>query len=926
MRDRNDDKIRDDKIRSDEAATLSPWLRSFSLEGIKCLIVCRGPVRKEAIDIFDEVGVAEYGILLSEKDSVVYPRCYAPELRDFRLRNNVHRVPDYMGTGAEDRGERIQEIVEIATQNGYTHIFAGYGFMAEDAEFIEAIEDAGIAFVGPSSKVARRAGAKDEAKKLARSLDVSVTPGVDNVSALALLARVKDARGLGTVAEEKDLPFANDPEASVEENAEALLELSYRHQRELVTIPELQRETTYQAEKIWERYPGRRLRLKHIGGGGGKGQRIVSSQEDVPEAILEVLAEAKALEAGSNRNFLIELNIEKTRHNEIQLLGNGHWSIALGGRDCSLQMHEQKLLEVSLTRELLDAEIAACEETRPARAAVLKQDRHALAEMEGEAERFGEAVNLDSVSTFESIVDGDRHFFMEMNTRIQVEHRVTEMVYRLKFTNPEDASDVFYVESLIEAMLLVARHGERLPKPVREARYCAGAEVRINATNQALQPHAGGVIYAWSAPIPGELRDDQGIGTRNPDTGAFVWYHIAGAYDSNIALVVSHGEDRRDNLARLTEILRKMELRGENLQTNMQMHYGLLNFLIGFDPMLKPSTQFMDRYLAAVGALQDVVNDVDFDLAWRREIGCAEAQAKEILQSKQTLILRPLRYIFSNAHLLAGFLARHRDVLWGWADGEPFFKTNPLVFLERLYHCLHLEWQDDKAPSEMIWDHDKAQLDRALGFYETCALRAKTGEDWGALTRIFDEGEGLEAIAEGDETLWEACRASDRGFRLGMDLLLMIPRAGAVSGFRDIQVNDALEPIFPRRFEDAEERGALARVLAPPPKASADEILSPVGGHFYAREAPELPILVDEGDHFEAGQPLFIVEVMKMFNKIRAPFSGTVTKNMMAEADGKIIVEGQQIFQIEPDERIPEETPEEVAGRREAATGRLLGL
>ena len=87
--------------------------------------------------------------------------------------------------------------------------------------------------------------------------------------------------------------------------------------------------------------------------------------------------------------------------------------------------------------------------------------------MEEESDRFGQAVGLDSASTFECIVDRDRHFFMEVNTRIQVEHRVTELCYSLKFTNPKDKKDFFIVESLVEAMALLARHKERLPKPER---------------------------------------------------------------------------------------------------------------------------------------------------------------------------------------------------------------------------------------------------------------------------------------------------------------------------------------------------------------------------------------------------------------------------------------------------------------------------
>ena len=144
-----------EKVRAIDAD--SEWLRSFDVSDVKCLVVCRGPVRKEAFDVFSEVGIREYGMLLSEKDSVVYPRCIAPELRDLDFPGNVHRVEDYMGVGQAEKLERIAEIIAIAEQNGYTHIFAGYGFMAEDADFVEAIEASSIRFIGPSSTVIRRA-------------------------------------------------------------------------------------------------------------------------------------------------------------------------------------------------------------------------------------------------------------------------------------------------------------------------------------------------------------------------------------------------------------------------------------------------------------------------------------------------------------------------------------------------------------------------------------------------------------------------------------------------------------------------------------------------------------------------------------------------------------------------------------------------
>jgi hypothetical protein len=194
---------------------------------VKCLVVCRGPVRQEAFDVFDEIGIREYGMLLSEKDSVFYPRCLAPELRRFRFPQNVHRVIDYMGQGQAEKQRRIAEIVEIARSHGYTHVFAGYGFMAEDAEFIEAIERAGLGFVGPSSSVVRRAGAKDEAKKVARGLGNAVIPGVDDVSAQALVARCGDRRKLTALASQHGLDLRFDAKATLEENAEALLQKGY---------------------------------------------------------------------------------------------------------------------------------------------------------------------------------------------------------------------------------------------------------------------------------------------------------------------------------------------------------------------------------------------------------------------------------------------------------------------------------------------------------------------------------------------------------------------------------------------------------------------------------------------------------------------------------------------------------------------------
>ena len=418
-------------------------------------------------------------------------------------------------------------------------------------------------------------------------------------------------------------PPADD--ADDEAAADALLTEAARRGVELVTEDEVLDVVRDQARTLLERFPDRRLRLKAVGGGGGKGQRVLRAPahyetdsldavaQDAVEATREIWMEV----AGDERNVLIELNVEANRHLEVQVIGNGDWCVALGLRDCSAQMHEQKLIEASVTAESLQREIdgsAAAGERDTRRA--LEADLRVLTEMEDEAERFGLAVGLDSVSTFECIVDGEDHYFMEMNTRIQVEHRVTELCYALEFVDPDDADSVLRVESLIEAMALIARHGERLPKPRRVPLRSDSLEVRLNATDPALRPAAGGLIESWSPPVPDEIRDDQGIGTRNPDTGLFAPYYLAGAYDSNIALLLSAGDTREETWRNMLEALRRMRIKGADLQTNRDFHYGLLNWLVAQNPRAKIETRFVQAYLVAVARLFEAAQAVDLDVAF----------------------------------------------------------------------------------------------------------------------------------------------------------------------------------------------------------------------------------------------------------------------------------------------------------------------
>ena len=105
------------------AKSNTAWTRSFACNDLKPLIICRGPIRKEAMDVFDEMGINHYGILLSEKDSITYTNALAPELRTLTDPDRVHRVPDYTGATKEERIRRIQQIISIAYDNGYNGDF-----------------------------------------------------------------------------------------------------------------------------------------------------------------------------------------------------------------------------------------------------------------------------------------------------------------------------------------------------------------------------------------------------------------------------------------------------------------------------------------------------------------------------------------------------------------------------------------------------------------------------------------------------------------------------------------------------------------------------------------------------------------------------------------------------------------------------------
>ncbi|MEM7731835.1 MAG: acetyl/propionyl/methylcrotonyl-CoA carboxylase subunit alpha [Pseudomonadota bacterium] len=355
------------------------------------------------------------------------------------------------------RGDRI---IEAALATGAQAIHPGYGFLSENPEFVEAVEAAGLTFIGPSAAAIRAMGLKDAAKRVMEEAGVPVVPGYHGES--------QDAARL-----------------SVE------------------------------AEKIG--YP---VLIKAVAGGGGKGMRLVEAEGDFAEALEAARGEART--AFGNDAVLIEKFVGKPRHIEVQVFGDGTRAVHLFERDCSLQRRHQKVIE---------------EAPAPG---MTPQMRGAMGQA---AVRAAEAIGYAGAGTVEFIVDSadglreDGFFFMEMNTRLQVEHPVTEAITGV---------------DLVEWQLRVAS-GEGLPV----------AQDEMTVTGHAFEAR----LYAEDVPkgfLPATGRIDhlkfpQGL---RADTGVRSGDEISPYYDPMIAKLVSHGPTRAAALRQLSDGLRRCEVAG----------------------------------------------------------------------------------------------------------------------------------------------------------------------------------------------------------------------------------------------------------------------------------------------------------------------------------------------------------------------------
>jgi acetyl-CoA carboxylase, biotin carboxylase subunit len=289
--------------------------------------------------------------------------------------------------------------------------------------------------------------------------------------------------------------------------------------------------------------------VKATAGGGGRGMRVVRAAAELSHAVKAAQREAEA--AFGVADVYIEKYVESPRHIEFQILGDHHGLVVhLGERECSIQRRHQKLIE---------------ESPSPALSEKLRR------RMGGIVIDAAKAVQYTNAGTFEFLMDVDGHFyFMEANTRLQVEHPVTEMVTGI---------------DIVKEQIRIAA-GERLSFKQSEVTFTGHSiECRINAEDPETLVPSPGVIHVFSAP--------GGPGVR-VDTFAHSECTISPFYDSMIAKIIVHGRDRQEAIARMKRTLEMTVVEG--IKTTIPLHLKILNdpeFVTG-----KLSTSFMERFLA----------------------------------------------------------------------------------------------------------------------------------------------------------------------------------------------------------------------------------------------------------------------------------------------------------------------------------------
>ena len=402
----------------------------------------------------------------------------------------------------------IEQLVAVARDSGCDAVHPGYGFLAENADFARRCAEAGLTFIGPRVETIELFGDKPRARIAAAAVDVPIIRGIDHAVSPEEATAFFD--GLGD---------------------------------------------------------GRAMIIKAVGGGGGRGSRVVQRADEIPSTYERCRAEAQA--AFGNGDLYVEEFISQARHVEVQILGDVHGAIVhLGERECSAQRYFQKIIEVAPAPGIDD----------DLRARIIDA-----------AVRFAGSVNYSNAGTFEFLVDASGNetnqpfAFIETNARLQVEHTVTEEVTGV---------DIVRAQIRLAEGATLAELGLDNPRVSEPRGYAIQARVNMESIREdgSILPSSG-TLTAYEAP--------SGPGVRTDGFG-YAGYQTSLLFDALLAKVIGHSPspDFRDAIARTSRAL--SEFRIEGVETNIDFLQSILaheDFATG-----KIDTRFVDQQMTTLAA------------------------------------------------------------------------------------------------------------------------------------------------------------------------------------------------------------------------------------------------------------------------------------------------------------------------------------
>jgi acetyl-CoA/propionyl-CoA carboxylase, biotin carboxylase, biotin carboxyl carrier protein len=424
----------------------------------KVLVANRGEIAIRVFRTLEEMGIASVAVY-SELD---------------RDALHVHRADEAYLLGGPTAAEsylKIDKIIEVCKESGAEAVHPGYGFLAENADFARACDEAGIVFIGPPASAIDAMGSKTRARELMKAAGVPIVPGTTEV--------IEDVAA---------------------------------------------------ARKVIDKEIGYPVAIKASGGGGGKGFRVALDESELEKAFEGASREGEKF--FSDPRVYIERYLPDPRHVEVQVLADRHGNcIHLGERDCSVQRRHQKVIE--------EAPAPAVDEAMRARIGKIGVDA-------------AKAVDYVGAGTIEGLLQDGEYFFLEMNTRVQVEHCVTEMVTGIDIVR--------------EGILAAA--GEPLSYEQKDVELRGHAiECRINAEDASknFAPAPGGI---------GNYKEPAGPGVR-VDSGVGPGGEVTPMYDPMVAKLITWDVDREKATRRMIRALHEYEIEG--LKTLIPFHIALLD-------------------------------------------------------------------------------------------------------------------------------------------------------------------------------------------------------------------------------------------------------------------------------------------------------------------------------------------------------------